>query len=174
MTDQAAPPPPPAPPAAPEAGWSAPPPAPSPRPGPMPGWHYAGFWVRFLAFVLDAIVLGVISTALSPFAGPQFTFTEGRMAVHATANAVGTLVGLVYFIGFWSWRGQTVGMMPFNMQVVGVADGQRIDIVRGLLRYVGYIISAIPLLLGFIWAAFDSRKQGWHDKIASTVVIRPN
>ncbi len=40
--------------------------------------------------------------------------------------------------------------------------------------YAGYIISAIPLLLGFIWAAFDARKQGWHDKIASTVVIRPN
>lgn len=65
-------------------------------------------------------------------------------------------------------------MMPFNMQVVSVADGKKIDVVRGLLRYVGYIISAIPFLLGFIWAAFDSRKQGWHDKIAATVVIRPN
>jgi len=50
----------------------------------------------------------------------------------------------------------------------------RIDFFRGLLRYVGFIIAAIPLLIGLIWAAFDSRKQGWHDKIAGTVVIRPN
>ena len=172
MTDQPTPQ---DPPAAPQPVWSAPPPPPpSDRPGPMPGWHYAGFWVRFLAFVLDAIVLGVLTAALSPLAGPQVTFTNNEVQWHATGNAVSTLVGLAYFIGFWAWRGQTVGMMPFNMQVVGVADGQKIDVVRGLLRYVGYIISAIPLLLGFIWAAFDSRKQGWHDKIAGTVVIRPN
>jgi uncharacterized RDD family membrane protein YckC len=165
----------PEPPAAPQPVWSAPPPAPpSDRPGPMPGWHYAGFWVRFLALLLDGIVLGLLTAALSPLAGPQVTFTNNEFQWHATGNAVGTLVGLVYFIGFWAWRGQTVGMMPFNMQVVGVVDGQKIDVVRGLLRYVGYIISAIPLLLGFIWAAFDARKQGWHDKIASTVVIRPN
>lgn len=172
MTDQ------PAPPSAPQPGWAAPPPVVSNRPGPMPGYHYAGFWVRFLAFVLDGIILGVLSAALSPFAGPQFTVTgSGAAAVfafHATANALGTLVGLVYFLGFWSWRGQTPGMMPFNMQVLGVADGKKIDLVRGLLRYVGYILSAIPFLLGFIWAAFDSRKQGWHDKLAQTVVIRPN
>ena len=174
MTDQAAPPAPPAPPATPDSGWTAPPPAPSNRPGPMPGWHYAGFWVRFLAFLIDGILLGIISSAFTPVWGPQFTTTGNQIAVHAGSNAIGTLVGLVYFVGFWAWRGQTVGMMPFNMQVVSVTDGKKIDVVRGLLRYVGYIISAIPLLIGFIWAAFDARKQGWHDKIASTVVIRPN
>jgi uncharacterized RDD family membrane protein YckC len=144
----------------------------------MPGWHYAGFWVRFLAFIIDGIVLAVISAALTPIWGPQVTVTgagtDTGFAVNTKANAIGTLVGLVYFIGFWAWRGQTVGMMPFNMQVVGVADGKKIDVVRGLLRYVGFIIAAIPLFIGLIWAAFDSRKQGWHDKIASTVVIRPN
>jgi uncharacterized RDD family membrane protein YckC len=140
----------------------------------MPGWHYAGFWVRFLAFLIDGILLGIISSAFTPVWGPQFTTTGNQIAVHAGSNAIGTLVGLVYFVGFWAWRGQTVGMMPFNMQVVSVTDGKKIDVVRGLLRYVGYIISAIPLLIGFIWAAFDARKQGWHDKIASTVVIRPN
>jgi uncharacterized RDD family membrane protein YckC len=148
------------------------------RPGPMAGWHYAGFWVRFLAFVLDAIVLGVLSAALAPITGPQFEVTgtgaASNITVHATANAVGTLIGLVYFIGLWSWRGQTIGMMPFNMKVVAVADGKNIDPLRGILRYVGIIISVIPLFLGLIWAAFDSRKQGWHDKIAGTVVIRPN
>ena len=167
MTDQ--------PPTAPSAepGWSSAP-APSARPGPIAGYHYAGFWVRFLAFVLDVIVIGLITTALTPFFGSQLTVTGSSYTFNATANALRTLIGLLYFIGFWAWRGQTVGMMPFNMQVVGLADGKKIDVVRGLLRYVGYIVSAIPLLLGFFWVAFDPRKQGWHDKIASTLVIRPN
>jgi uncharacterized RDD family membrane protein YckC len=144
----------------------------------MPGWHYAGFWVRFLAFLIDGILLGIVSAAFTPVWGDQITVTGSGSAmafhVNAQANAIGTLVGLLYFAGMWSWRGQTIGMMPFNMKVVGVADGKNIDIFRGLLRYVGFIIAAIPLLIGLIWAAFDSRKQGWHDKIAGTVVIRPN
>jgi uncharacterized RDD family membrane protein YckC len=140
----------------------------------MPGWHYAGFWVRFLAFVIDGILLGIISAALTPVWGPQFTTTGTHLEIDAQANALSTLVGLIYFAGLWAWRGQTVGMMPFNMQVVGVADGKKIDVMRALLRYVGFIIAALPLLIGLIWAAFDARKQGWHDKIASTVVIRPN
>jgi uncharacterized RDD family membrane protein YckC len=169
VTDQPAQPPPP------EPAWTAPPaPQPSTRPGPMPGWHYAGFWVRFLAFLIDAILLGVVSAAFTPVWGPQVTTTGANFEIHAQANAIGTLISLIYFAGFGAWRGQTVGMRAFNMQVVGVAVGQKIDVVRGLLRYVGFIIAAIPLLIGLIWAAFDARKQGWHDKIASTVVIRPN
>ena len=180
MTDRPAPPEaPPAPPGASESGWAgAPATPPTTRPGPMPGWHYAGFWVRFLAIVIDAILLGVVTAALAPVWGPQVTVTgtgaDAAVQVNAQANAISTLLGLIYFTGFWAWRGQTVGMMPFNMQVVGVADGKKIDVVRGLLRYVGFIIAIIPLFIGLIWAAFDSRKQGWHDKIASTVVIRPN
>ena len=181
MTDQSAPPPAPTeappPPPAPAPTWAAPPPPPpSNRPGPMPGWHYAGFWVRFLAFLIDGILLGIVTAALAPVWGPAFTVTGTGTAtaiqMNAQANAIGTLVGLIYFAGMWSWRGQTIGMMPFNMKVVGVADGKSIDIFRGLLRYVGFIIAAIPLLIGLIWAAFDSRKQGWHDKIAGTFVVR--
>jgi uncharacterized RDD family membrane protein YckC len=175
VTDQA---PPPAPPPADPAWTGAPAPQVSTRPGPMPGWHYAGFWVRFLAVLLDAILLGIVTAPLVPVWGPQVTFTgtgtAGAFQVNAQANAIGGLLGLIYFTGMWAWRGQTVGMMPFNLQVVGVADGKKIDVFRGLLRYVGFIVSIIPIFIGLIWAAFDARKQGWHDKIASTVVIRPN
>ena len=155
----------------PQPAWT--PPAPT-RPGPMAGYHYAGFWVRVLALLLDIVVLAVITGALTPLLGPAVTFSGTSIVINGGASELSTLVGLAYFIGFWSWRGQTVGMIPFNMQVVGVADGKKIDVVRGLLRYVGFVISVVPLFLGLIWAAFDSRKQGWHDKIAGTVVIRPN
>lgn len=169
MTDQ------PAPQGSEQPAWTgAPVSAPVTRPGPMAGFHYAGFWVRFLAYILDAIVLAVIGAALTPLVGSQVTITGSTFTVNYTANAYSTLIAVVYFIGFWAWRGQTVGMMPFGMKVVAVADGKKIDVVRALLRFVGFIIAAIPLLIGLIWAAFDARKQGWHDKIAGTVVIRPN
>jgi uncharacterized RDD family membrane protein YckC len=169
MTDQSAPP------APPESGWSAPPPAPRrDRPGPVAGYHYAGFWVRFLALLIDGILLAVITAPFAPVWGSHFTATSTNLQVNAQVDPIGTVIGLVYLAGMWAWRGQTIGMMPFNMKVVSVADGKNIDIFRALLRYVGFIIAAIPLLIGLIWAAFDARKQGWHDKIAGTVVIRPN
>jgi uncharacterized RDD family membrane protein YckC len=79
----------------------------------------------------------------------------------------------VYFVGLWAWRGQTIGMMPFKLRVVRADDGGHVDLGQSLLRYVGFIISFAVILIGLIWAAFDCRKQGWHDKIVGTVVVRP-
>jgi uncharacterized RDD family membrane protein YckC len=137
---------------------------------------YGGFWIRFLALFLDGIIIGVVSSALAPILGVGQIVTTttgaGAVQINYTYNALGTLLGLLYFIGFWSFRGQTPGMIPFRLRVVRAADGSRPDWIVSLLRYVGLIISIIPLFLGLIWAAFDSRKQGWHDKIAGTLVIR--
>jgi len=161
------------PPETPPAGWAAPPPAPS---GPAAGLRYGGFWVRFVAIILDGIVLTVLTAALAPLVsgGNIVTTTEaGVMTINYTANAFGALIGLVYFVGFWAWRGQSPGMIPFNMRIVMADDGGKVDVVRYLLRYVGLLISIAIFFLGVIWAGFDRRKQGWHDKIAGTVVVRP-
>jgi uncharacterized RDD family membrane protein YckC len=170
MTSQP-PPAPTAPPPAPVSQWDPPPPTPA---GPAPGVRYAGFAIRVVAFILDAIVLAVIGAALGPLAGTGSVVQTGTgVAINYQAGGFQTLLGLVYFIGFWAWRGQTPGMIPFNLRVVMADTGQKPDIVRALLRYVGLIISFAVILLGVIWVAFDARKQGWHDKIASTVVVRP-
>jgi uncharacterized RDD family membrane protein YckC len=149
--------------------------SPSTQTGPTVGYIYGGFWVRVLAFILDAIILGVLTSAIAPLSGTgtMVQVQGGVFEINYGANAVGTLVGLLYFIGFWVWRGQTPGMMPFNMRVVRADTGEQVDWVRGLLRYVGLLISFVVIFIGVIWAAFDSRKQGWHDKIANTVVVRP-
>lgn len=154
------------------AGWS---PAPPAKAGPATGLVYAGFWVRVLAFIIDAIALGILTSALAPIVGVGTVFDPSatRFEFDYANSGLNTLLGLVYFIGFWAWRGQTVGMMPFNMRVVNAETGEKIDVVRGLLRYVGLIVSFVVLLIGVIWVAFDARKQGWHDKIASTLVVRP-
>jgi len=68
--------------------------------------------------------------------------------------------------------GGTFGQRLLGLHVVDAATGQNIGIGRALGRFVGYVISTIALDIGLIWAAFDPRKQGWHDKIASTFVVR--
>jgi len=143
------------------------------RPGPAAGVAYAGFWIRVIAWIIDAIALGILTSALTPFLGnPAIAIDGPRVLINPGANALGALIGLAYFVGMWTWRGQTVGMMPFRLFVARVEDGGRPDMVRAFLRYVGLILSFAALLLGVIWVAFDGRKQGWHDKLAGTVVVR--
>jgi uncharacterized RDD family membrane protein YckC len=135
--------------------------------------QYGGFWIRFVAFFLDGIILTVVTAALAPLLGLGSVFsTDAGGGVNAGAQGLNTALGLFYFVGFWAWRGQTPGMIPFRLRVVKASDGSKPDWVVGLLRYVGLIISIIVIFIGLIWAAFDSRKQGWHDKIAGTLVVR--
>jgi uncharacterized RDD family membrane protein YckC len=82
------------------------------------------------------------------------------------------LAALIYFVGFWTWRGQTPAMMLLGLRVARDQDGTKPGLGRSILRYIGYWLSWTALFIGFIWVAFDGRKQGWHDKIAGTVVVR--
>jgi uncharacterized RDD family membrane protein YckC len=79
---------------------------------------------------------------------------------------------MLYHAVLWSRAGGTLGQLLLGIQVRREVDGERISFGRGCLRYFGYIVSIWVLYIGFIWVAFDARKQGWHDKIAGTVVIR--
>jgi uncharacterized RDD family membrane protein YckC len=132
-----------------------------------------------VAFFFDGLVIGIIASVLGPFVGaPLIDTTPGGDAGFGIridllgGGASSSLLSLLYFVGFWAWRGQTPGMLLFGMRVVRVADGSRPDWVVALVRYVGLIISFAVLLLGVIWVAFDARKQGWMDKLAGTVVVR--
>ena len=113
-----------------------------------------GFGPRFLAWLIDYVVVVVIGVVLNV----------------AHLSGLDTLVNLAYFIYFWSTTGQTLGMMAMRIRVARV-DGQPLTVSTGILRVIGYIISAIPLGLGLWWVIWDPQKQGWHDKIASTVVV---
>jgi uncharacterized RDD family membrane protein YckC len=78
----------------------------------------------------------------------------------------------VYFIVLWSQLGGTLGQRMLGLHVVDAATGKHIGVGRAIGRFIGYLISSIVLSIGLIWAAFDPRKQGWHDKMASTFVVR--
>ena len=126
----------------------------------------AGFGTRFLAILIDsiglAIVTGIIAGILNA-GGPGSSGSSGLQ----------TLLGVAYFCYFWSTygKGQTLGMRALNIRVVKT-DGSYLDLVGAFLRYVGLVISIVCLFIGVIWAAFDANKQGWHDKIAGTYVVK--
>jgi uncharacterized RDD family membrane protein YckC len=141
--------------------------------GPAPGWKYGGFWIRFVAYLIDELVIWFVLVAAYLVLG------QGR-EVSEWDNPSTTIFGLIalaliflYFPVFWGTRGQTPGMMPLGLQVRRT-DGSRVGLGRAFLRLLGLIVAAIPLYIGLIWAGFDRRKQGWHDKIADTVVVRPS
>ena len=120
---------------------------------------YAGFWIRFAAYIIDAIILFIVGVVLAIAAGGT------------TGAVLQIVVGIVYTVGFWTAQGATPGKMAVGIEITTV-DGEPIDFGRALLRYIGYLASAIILLIGFLMIAFTGQKRGLHDYIAGTVVIK--
>ena len=159
--------------------WTPPPPAPPPPDGPAPGLRYAGFWVRTAAFVVDGCLLAIVMfVLLVPFNVPLLVTREiggtTYFELHPTSGTLNTVLSALFFVGFWARFGQTPGMMLFNLRVLRAEDGKPIDVVIAIVRYLGLLVSIAVLLIGVIWVAFDRHKQGWHDKIVRTVVVRPS
>ncbi|MCH7835596.1 MAG: RDD family protein [Chloroflexi bacterium] len=125
----------------------------------MSAVFYAGFWIRFAAYIIDAIILFIVGVVLAIAAGGT------------TGAVLQIVVGIVYTVGFWTAQGATPGKMAVGIEITTV-DGEPIDFGRALLRYIGYLASAIILLIGFLMIAFTGQKRGLHDYIAGTVVIK--
>jgi len=132
----------------------------------MPG--YVGFWQRFAAFLIDWLVVFVVYGPLvvMAFGSEYFSLEVPRYWDAATGLviAVGTLL-------FWRYQGATPGKIAIAARIVDAETRGSPSTARLVVRLFAYIVSALPLCLGFLWIAFDRRKQGWHDKIAGTVVI---
>lgn len=142
---------------------------------------YAGFWLRLLAMAIDGAILGTLIWLF--FGVWSLAFGRGWMGTavdSATAGGDGAYYGFGalivflmvtgYLIGFWRWRGQTPGKLALGIRIVHF-NGDPLNWGGAIMRLLGYIISIVPLLIGFIWVAFDSRRQGLHDKLADTYVI---
>ena len=147
----------------------------APATGPAPGLEYAGFGVRLVAYLIDSAILFVVIFAVAAATGGFFKTDPdtGVTTINGAAQGLAFAISIGYLVGFWGARSQTPGMMALNLRIVRVQNGAPLDFGAAILRYVGYIISSIPFGIGLLWVAFDPRKQGWHDKIAGTVVIRP-
>ena len=142
---------------------------------------YAGFWIRFVAYLLDSIILGVIIGPIfflffAPAAGfASFADDPEAIMVFAAGMSgfvmIELVVYLIYFAGMESSKYQaTLGKMAIWV-IVTDENGDRVSFGRAAGRLFSKILSAMILYIGFIMAGFDSRKQALHDKIASTFVV---
>ena len=165
------PPPPPPPP-----GYSAPPPPPQMpgyQPAPMayaaPVSAYGGFWIRAVAYIIDAILIGIVAAVLSAPLGVNYN--DLNSAAARGSNAIELVLSAIYFILLWTYMGASLGQRIFGLRVVDATTGQPIPLGKAALRWLGLVLSFAVCFIGVIWVAFDGRKQGWADKIAGTVVL---
>lgn len=134
--------------------------------------EYVGFWPRVGAALIDSVLVLMVTA-------PLLTWVYGRgywystQVLHGPADFVITWVlPAIAVILFWTYRQATPGKMAIGARVVDAVTGQPPTTRQLVIRYLGYYVSTIPLMLGLFWVAFDPRKQGWHDKLAGTVVVR--
>ncbi|MCP1313692.1 MULTISPECIES: RDD family protein [unclassified Halomonas] len=135
-------------------------------------FEYAGFWVRLGASLIDTVLFILITMPLSYSIYGDRYFLSDDMFLGGWDVIISWLLPLVATVLFWVYRSATPGKMAFKLKVVNADTGESLSLGKSFLRYVAYYASAIPLCLGFLWVAFSGKKQGWHDKIANTVVVR--
>ena len=135
-------------------------------------FEYVGFWARVGASIIDTILILIICLPLvhlvygkAYWISPSFVQGPADFLITWVAPAIAVLL-------FWIYRQATPGKMAINAKIVDAKTGGKPSTGQLVGRYFAYYISTIPLLLGFIWVAFDARKQGWHDKLAGTLVVR--
>lgn len=135
---------------------------------------YAGVVTRTLALATDALVLNLGLALTTTILGLALSVLGADLADVDLAGLVAGLgawfvVSAAYFVGFWTLAQQTPGMRALRLEVVSVT-GEPLRARRALLRFVGMILCAIPLLAGFAPILWDPRRQGLHDKLARSVV----
>ncbi len=112
----------------------------------------ASFWERMGAAFLDVVLVSILGSVVG---GPPLGF----------------LVALAYFSGMWAWKGTTIGGIVLGLKVARL-DGQPLTFVIALVRGLAAGFSVVVLFLGFLWIIWDKDRQGWHDRIAGTVVVK--
>jgi uncharacterized RDD family membrane protein YckC len=153
--------------------------------------HPAGFVTRYVAFLLDVLVVALVSFLFVTVVRVTLDFfginallesaAEARPA--ATPTVVmssawlwlltvggGFLTFGVYSIAAWMLVGKTVGKALMGLRVLG-QDGRRLTFSQALIRALSYYVSGLALFIGFLWVLVDDRRQAWHDKLARTIVV---
>jgi uncharacterized RDD family membrane protein YckC len=155
--------------------------------GPQP--TYAGFWIRLVARLLDGLILGIpfgIVFVVFAIAGGVFannTSSSSQDAQNTAAAAafgggflllyvLALVIQVGYWIYFWGTSGSTLGMRLLHLRVVDANTGGPIGYARATVRFLMSIVNSWACYIGWIWVAFDPRKQGWHDKVANSVVLQ--
>lgn len=152
--------------------------------------HYAGFVTRSVAFAIDLLLIVVtqlITLLFFRLILDFFGLDELARAIFEPAESTSQslLVSLlrwgiavfsssilfgVYVITLWVLADKTLGQALLGLRVART-NGQSVTFRPALRRFLGYYVSFFSLCIGFLWILIDDRRQGWHDKLADTVVV---
>lgn len=135
--------------------------------------EYVGFWRRAAASIVDTLLV-VVVTGIVLYAtyGDEYIHNQDKMYLGTMDLIMQTLFPLAFTLAFWFYLAATPGKLLLSAKIIDARSGQAATRWQLFGRYFAYFVSIIPLGFGFIWIAFDKRKQGWHDKLAKTLVIR--
>ena len=150
--------------------------------------EYVGFWLRVFAALVDTVVVSATVAVVGWLLVPRSVSLQHMLDLDSGNQ---TLLGVVLSVApgwphvlfqeflpallvflFWRYRSATPGKMLIRARIVDADTGAAPSTVQLVIRYLCYYLSILPLGLGLLWVGWDPRKQGWHDKIARTVVVR--
>lgn len=136
--------------------------------------EYAGFWVRTAAALIDTLLTLMITAPalISVYGCDYFNAEKTGYFAGPLDFLVSWVLPTIAVITFWIMKQATPGEMAFSASIVDAASVRPASPSQLVGRYFAYFVSIIPLCIGLIWVAFDRKKQGWHDKLAGTVVVR--
>ena len=139
---------------------------------------YVGFWARFAANFLDGILISIFVSPAS--IRIIYLLSKGKIrsdwisesaCVALAFYSVLYILSQVILLVLWCKKQASIGKMAISVKIVDAKTGKAPTKKQLIGRYFAYVLSTLPLGLGFLWIAFDSKKQGWHDKLAGTAVI---
>jgi uncharacterized RDD family membrane protein YckC len=138
----------------------------------MEDQKYAGFWIRFGATLIDLIIMTIVLyVPLTLIYGEEYWL--GNQFIHGFWDVfLGYVVPAVATIWFWLRFFGTPGKMVTRLKIVDAKTGNKMSLGQAIGRYFAYIPAILPLCLGLVWVGIDKKKQGWHDKLAGTVVVK--
>jgi uncharacterized RDD family membrane protein YckC len=132
----------------------------------------AGFWIRVAATMIDSVlILAVITPFILLLGEPMHNISDSTLPT-AENLILNYFIPALAIIAFWMYKSSTPGKMIFHLKIVDAKTRKKPTTKQLIGRYFAYYISILPFMLGFVWVAIDSKKQGWHDKMAGTLVVK--
>ena len=136
-------------------------------------YEYAGFWVRVGASLIDLILLLMITLPLTLMIyGSDMVRNSEAMILGPADFLINYSLPFFATIIFWMYKSATPGKMVLHLKVLDEETGNKLTIGQSIGRYFAYIPAMLIFMIGIFWVAWDKKKQGWHDKLAKTVVVK--
>lgn len=133
---------------------------------------YAGFWIRVGASIIDSILIMLVIWPLLTLIYGDDYYSSETLVKGVWDVLISYIFPALVVIVFWMYRSATPGKILLKIKIIDEKTGGKLSKAQSVGRYFAYYVSMLPVMLGFIWVAFDKKKQGWHDKLAGTVCVR--